>query len=72
MVIVTITVLCFVYAASVFCSTDGGIRLVGGSTPFKGRIEVCSNGEWGTVCDYLFGSSDASVACRQLGFATTG
>ena len=37
-----------------------------------GRLEICNNNVWGTVCDDLWGTVDAQVACRQLGFATTG
>ena len=53
------------------CS-NGDIRLAGGATNNTGRIEVCNNNLWGTVCDDLFGVPDATVACRQLGFNSTG
>ncbi len=52
--------------------TQGSIRLVGGTSAQEGRVEVCNNNAWGTVCDDTFGANDANVACRQLGFAGTG
>ena len=52
--------------------TQGDIRLVGGSNEYEGRVEVCNNNAWGTVCDDLFGTNDANVACRQLGLSGTG
>lgn len=37
-----------------------------------GRVEICNNQVWGTVCNDVWGAKDVQVACRQLGFATTG
>jgi deleted-in-malignant-brain-tumors protein 1 len=34
-------------------------------------VEICNNNVWGTVCDNFWGTTDAQVACRQLGFSTT-
>ena len=53
------------------CS-DGDIRLVGGSVPSEGRVEVCYNNEWGTVCDDGWSLVDAGAACRQAGFSPSG
>ena len=51
---------------------QGDIRLRGGSNSSEGRVEICNNNVWGTVCDDFWGTPDANVACRQLGFASTG
>jgi len=53
------------------CST-GDIRLIGGSTANRGRVEVCVNRVWGTVCDDFWSTADANVACRQLGYLGSG
>ena len=46
----------------------GAVRLVNGTDETEGRIEVCYNYQWGTVCNYQFQLVDGRVVCRQLGF----
>ena len=55
----------------VSCQT-GDIRLVGGTKDYEGRLEVCINQVWGTVCSRSWGSTDTKVACRQLGHQELG
>eukprot|EP00118_Oscarella_pearsei_P011365 m.75935 g.75935 ORF g.75935 m.75935 type:complete len:578 (+) comp35963_c0_seq11:708-2441(+) len=48
--------------------TEGTVRLVGASVPGKGRLEVFLFGEWGTVCDDNWDSTNNGIVCRQLGY----
>ncbi len=53
-------------AVSGFCN-QGDIRLSNGANSREGRVEVCDNRAWGTVCSNGFDVVDATVACIQLG-----
>ena len=66
----------YISMATCFCAaqnhstgvcTTGAIRAVGAALENAGRVEICINDRWNTVCDNEWDNSDAQVVCRQLG-----
>ena len=53
---------------------NGHLRLVQGMNVSSGagRVEMCMQGLWGTVCDHSWDNSAAQVVCKQLGYPNTG
>jgi len=53
------------------CSV-GQIRLMDGVSRREGRVEICIDRVWGTICDTYWSRPDAQVVCRQLGYTSFG
>lgn len=52
--------------------THNDLRLRGGPNVREGRVEICLNNAWGTVCSTLFDDEDAAVVCAQMNFEREG
>ena len=51
---------------------DGHVRLIGGSYPWEGRVEIYYSGTWGTITDTDWTSDDAQAVCRTMGYFKPG
>lgn len=47
--------------------TENDVRLVDGRNKTEGRVEVCKEGLWGTICDDNWDMFNSLVVCRQVG-----
>lgn len=43
------------------------VKLVNGTGPCDGRVQVLYTGHWGSVCNTGWGLEEATVLCRELG-----
>lgn len=45
-------------------------RLTGGRSSDEGHLEINYGGTWGRICGSGFGTSEALVACRHIGYSS--
>ena len=52
--------------------TDGIVRLSASSLKYVGRVEICIETIWTSLCDESWDFRDAQVVCRELGYSPYG
>ena len=67
----TIIYHCCSYSIHTVPCVDGTARLSGSSLVNQGRVEVCINNTWETICGNL-DANDKMIVCQQLGFSSAG
>ena len=55
-----------IFTALYTCTHHGDVGLVGGETSNEGRVVICLNGTWVSVCDSSWSVRESTVVCRQL------
>jgi len=55
-----------IFTALYTCTHHGDVRLVGGETSYEGRVVICLNGTWLSVCGSSWNVNESRVVCRQL------
>ena len=51
---------------------DGTVRLRGSSVEYAGRVEICVETIWTSICNQRWDFNDAKVVCRELGYSSYG
>ena len=62
----------FIISMTAIPCASGDIRMVGFARGNDGRVDICIDGRWGSICDEGWSTVDAQVACTQLGFSSEG
>ena len=65
-------VVCQARSTPISNCSNGDIRLVNGTTVLEGRLEICINNAWGTVCSQGFTRDEARVVCVQMNIPFNG
>ena len=52
--------------------TEGAVRLADGVLEQEGRVEVCIDGVWGSICGTGWDAIDGYVLCKKAGFDDAG
>ena len=47
---------------------DRSVRLIGGSDPREGIVEIAYDGRWGMLCTEDFTTFDSRAICEDLGY----
>lgn len=67
---------CYCGLAYIALCSNGDVRLVGEhDSLLSGRLEICFNNQWGSVCattQQPWTQNNAAVVCKQLGHSDTG
>ena len=50
------------------CS-GGDMQLIDGVTEAEGRVEICTDGRWATLCGKYWTEKNTVVVCRYFGFS---
>ena len=52
-------------AINVTTCLEGYVRLVNGQNQFEGRVEICQNGVWGTLCNDNWSTDDTAIVLQH-------